>query len=170
MDRVIPNRYVDVSAFYIYISILLVVISRMYTILITTQVKCSIRNSHAILAVQAVILTVYGIGAACNHQVILGHDSMSRVILDRQASSAIKCEITFGKYHSVHIIVIRLDVVSGYRKTVPCPFRQRNKYLVSVLCIYSRIVRSRDRYSVKYKLNLIVIARIHHDGAVCECP
>ena len=170
MDRVITNRYVDISAFYIYISILLVIISSMYTILITAQIKCSIRNSHAILAVQAVILTVYGIGAACNHQVILGHDSMSRSVFDRQASGAVKCKITFGKYHGIHIVVIRLNVVPGHRKTVLCPFRQCNKYLVSVLRIYCRIVCSRDRYSVKYKLNLIIIARIHHDGAVCECP
>ena len=170
MDRVIANRYVDISAFYIYISILLVVISRMYTILITTQVKCFIRNSHAILAVQAVILTVYGISAACNHQVILGHDSMSRSVFDRQTSGAAQCKVAFGKYHGIHIVVIRLNVVSGHRKTVLCPFRQRHKYLVSVLRIYCRIIRSRDRYSVKYKLNLIVIARIHHDGAVCECP
>ena len=169
MERVIPNRYVDVSAFYIYISILLVVISRMYTILITAQVKCSIRNSHAILAIQAVILTVYGISAACNHQVILGHDSMSRSVFDRQASGAVKCKVAFGKYHGIHIVVIRLNVVPGHRKAILCPFRQRHKYLVSVLRIYCRIVHSRDRYSVKYKLNLIVIARIHHDGAVCEC-
>ena len=170
MDRVIPNRYVDVSAFYIYISILLVIIPSMYTILIAAQIKCSIRNSHAILAVQAVILTVYGIGATCNHQVILGHDSVSRNVFNRQTSGAVKCKITLGKYHGIHIVVIRLNIVPGHRKAVLCPFCQCNKYLVSVLRIYCRIVCSRDRYSVKYKLNLIVIARIHHDGAVCDCP
>ena len=170
MDCVITNRYVDVSAFYIYISILLAIIPSMYTILIAAQIKCSIRNSHAILAVQTVILTVYGIGATYNHQVILGHDSMSRSIFNRQTSGAVKCKITFCKYHGIHIVVIRLNIVPGHHKAVLCPFCQCNKYLVSVLRIYCRIVCSRDRYSVKYKLNLIVIARIHHDGAVCECP
>ena len=112
MHRIVSNRYINVSTFYIYVTILLIVVSGMYSIFITGEGKCSIRNSYAIFAVQAVILTIYRIGSTRYHQIILGHDSMSGGILDRKTSTAAQCEITFGKYDSVHIVVISLYIVA----------------------------------------------------------
>ena len=84
----------------------------MYSILITGEGKCSVCDPYAILAVQAVILTVYRIGSTRYHQVILGHDSMSGGVLDYKASTTVKCEVTFGKYDSVHIVVVSLNIVA----------------------------------------------------------
>ena len=103
------------------------------------------------------------VGAACDLEIVLADNAIVGRV-DSERACAVQGEVVLGEDDAVGLgVAVSGEFACDGERIVA---GQGDKYLVSVLDVNAGRVGIGDRHAVQHDLHLVLVARVHNDGAV----
>ena len=128
----------------------------------------AVRHADAVVGGKSLLFGCDAVGAAGDHQIVLGNDAVTVFGGDGERTAAVKGEIILGIYHRVDVVVVDGDKILGIGEGVPAALGKGDEHFVRLSDIQRGAGVAVDRHAVENQTDFRLVVRIHDDRAVVK--